>query len=243
MTSIESELFRQCAYLETVTIPNSVKTIYYNAFYGCGSLTTINIPNSVKTIDNNAFEYSGLTSVTIGNGVTKIGAYAFKDCTKLTDFTCLAEAVPNTNSDAFKNTTIGKATLHVPLASVEAYAATEPWSGFKSVVATAPKCATPVITVKDGKLTFSCETEGVEFVSEASFINGPFAANNNELILAGTTTAYVSVYATKDGYIDSDTATADVELNVGKKGDVNQDGVVSITDAVSVVNIILNGGE
>ncbi len=33
-----------------------------------------------------------------------------------------------------------------------------------------------------------------------------------------------------------------MELSVGKKGDVNQDGVVSISDAVGVVNIILNGG-
>ena len=32
-----------------------------------------------------------------------------------------------------------------------------------------------------------------------------------------------------------------MELSVGKKGDLNQDGVVSISDAVGVVNIILNG--
>lgn len=58
----------------------------------------------------------------------------------------------------------------------------------------------------------------------------------------GTTTAHISVFASKDGYTDSDAITADVDLNVGAKGDVNQDGVVSITDAVSVVNIILSNG-
>ena len=39
-----------------------------------------------------------------------------------------------------------------------------------------------------------------------------------------------------------DPAEIDVELSVGPQGDVNHDGNVSITDAVSVVNIILNNG-
>ena len=42
---------------------------------------------------------------------------------------------------------------------------------------------------------------------------------------------------------NSDVATADVELYIGKKGDVNADGVVDITDAVGVVNIILEKNE
>ena len=184
--------------------------------------------------------YCGLSSITIGSGVTQIGANAFKDCTKLTSVTCLAEAIPNTNSDASKNTPIGKATLHVPAASVTAYSATNPWSGFKSIVANAPQCATPVITVKEGKVTFSCETEGVKYVTDASFNKGSFAANDNEMILAGTTTCHVTVYATKEGYIDSEKASKDVELSVGANGDVDGNGQVTITDAVKVVNMILN---
>ena len=61
--------------------------------------------------------------------------------------------------------------------------------------------------------------------------------------LAGTTNCHVTVYATKEDFEDSDVATADVVLCVGKKGDVNADGKVTITDAVSVVNIILNNGD
>ena len=47
--------------LTSVTIPNSVTSIGYQAFYGCTSLT----------------------SVTIGNSVTSIGSYAFVGCTRL----------------------------------------------------------------------------------------------------------------------------------------------------------------
>ena len=50
----------------------------------------------------------------------------------------------------------------------------------------------------------------------------------------------ISVYATKDGYENSEKATSEIDPQ-GLKGDVNQDGVVSISDAVGVVNIILEG--
>ena len=47
------------------------------------------------------------------------------------------------------------------------------------------------------------------------------------------------MWATKAGYLDSDIATTTITM---KQGDVNGDNKVTITDAVSVVNIILNGG-
>lgn len=46
-----------------------------------------------------------------------------------------ASSVPKTYSSTFYNSNIGNATLHVPAESVEAYAATAPWSGFGEIVA------------------------------------------------------------------------------------------------------------
>ena len=100
------------------------------------------------------------------------------------------------------------------------------------------QCATPTISIKNGKLHFECETEDVEYIY--SFIPPTASTNQNGNDIDLPTTYTVTVYAKKEGYMNSDIATADVELCVGKKGDVNADGVVSITDAVSVVNIILN---
>ena len=119
------------------TIPNSVTTIGDCAFYSCSLLTSITIPNGVASIGEKAFYHcSGLTSTTIPAGVISIGDYAFFGCSGLTDFFCHARNVPTTKSDAFDDSNIANATLHVPAGSIEAYiAAGEPWSHFKAIVA------------------------------------------------------------------------------------------------------------
>ncbi len=60
---------------------------------------------------------------------------AFSGCSKLEDVYCYAEEVPSTSSDAFKDSYIEYATLHVPAASVSAYREAEPWKNFKQIVA------------------------------------------------------------------------------------------------------------
>ena len=65
-----------------------VTTIGNYAFSGCSGLTSITIPNGVTEIATSVFEEcSGLTSITIPNGVTEIGSYAFSDCSGLTSIT------------------------------------------------------------------------------------------------------------------------------------------------------------
>ena len=48
---------------------------------------------------------------------------------------CYAEIVPSTNDRTFYKSPINDAILHVPANSINAYKTTEPWSGFKSIVA------------------------------------------------------------------------------------------------------------
>ena len=136
VTYIGQSAFNGCTSLTSVTIPNSVISIGGNAFYGCTGLTSVTIPNSVTTIGNGAFSgCSGLTTVTIGSGMETIGSQAFATCPELTDVYCYAEQVPNTSKDAFQNSYIEYATLHVPATSIDAYKATEPWSLFNTKVA------------------------------------------------------------------------------------------------------------
>ncbi len=248
VTSIGNYAFYKCTDFTSVTIPISVTSIGVRAFSGCSGLTTITIPNSITKIGNYALaNCSKLKSLYIGSGVISIQKGAISSCAELADVYCYAESVPSTQSNAFEDSYIDYATLHVPDASVASYTQTAPWSGFKSVVglngSLPAKCATPTITIDNGKLTFKCVTEGVKFKASYNYTGANKDVESEELILSGITTCHVSVYATKDGCLDSDVATADVEIAWGKKGDVNQDGMVSISDAVGVVNIILNEGK
>ena len=105
------------------------------------------------------------------------------------------------------------------------------------------KCAIPTIRILGGELVFDCDTEGVTFKWSYNFNGGNVENDGKKAILAGTTNCHVTVYASKEGYRDSDTAETDIELSVGIQGDTNRDGRVNITDAVDVVNIILNSGD
>ena len=116
--------------------PNSVTTIERGAFSGCKELNTLNVGNNVELIESYAFqECSGIQSVIIPQKVKSIGYWTFRDCIRLKDFYCYAEYIPTTHAEAFIETPIENATLHVPAALVETYKNSSPWSGFGKIVA------------------------------------------------------------------------------------------------------------
>ena len=84
--TIAESAFTSC--LTSITIPNSVIIIGFNAFYNCTSLTSITIPGSVTGIGDFAFfNCTNLTSITIPDSVTSIGSSAFYECSNLTSIT------------------------------------------------------------------------------------------------------------------------------------------------------------
>ena len=267
VTSIGDGGFYNCRNLTSVTIPNSVMSIGHGAFSGCWRMTSATIPGSVTSIGNSAFRdcssltsvtipscvtsiedctfyiCSGLTSVTIGSGVKNICSQAFAKCAELTDVYCYAEAVPSTNSNAFRDSNIDNATLHVPTASIDNYKAVEPWSDFKAIVGLdgitpeepkMKKCATPTIAFVDGKLKFSCETEDVEYVSEVTVAD---AKKNYSSEVSLTGIYKVSVYVAKVGYDNSDVVTLEFTLGLGGEVcDVNKDGTVDVADIATIIS-------
>lgn len=86
--------FYECDYLETIDFEegSKLKTIDNGAITYCTALTTITLPDSVESIFDWAFSHcSSLVSITIPASIKSIGKYTFKECTNLADIYCYGD--------------------------------------------------------------------------------------------------------------------------------------------------------
>ena len=230
-----------CSGLTSVTIPNGVTSVGEYAFSGCSGLTSVTIPNSVTSIGSSAFSgCSGLTSVTIPNSVTYIGWGAFQ-CNELRSVKSYITEPYSINKAVFPDDTYRKGTLYIPEGTEKLYARFDGWREFLNIVEMgdnpdipgAEKCATPTISFVNGKIYFSCETEGVEYKYTIEAADAKEGYGNGIKI---TNTYKVSVYAFKDGWNNSETAIAEI---TAAEGDLNGDGVINAADVVKLTDIII----
>ncbi len=238
VTTIKSDAFYRCSNLESVTIPNSVTTIESYAFSNCSSLASRTIPNSVTSIGRYAFSHcsslasrtipnsvtsigryafsscTNLESVTIGNSVTSIGSYAFEGCTNLTSIHLLGETPPTVEYGNFSEAQYTDITLFVPKGSLETHQAADTWKKFWDIreegtteipEEEVKKCATPVITYNNSGLDITTETDGAEIHTDITCSDAN-SYNGDRIDLSATYS--ITTYATKSGYLDSETATA-----------------------------------
>ena len=90
VTGIETAAFRECHNLKKVTLPNTLTEIANAVFEECG-ITEITVPDSVKSIFTNAFHASEIEKAYLGAGLTKTLEETFKDCKKLKECTIIGE--------------------------------------------------------------------------------------------------------------------------------------------------------
>ena len=128
VTAIDIMAFSGKSTLKKVILPESVKTIKYQAFYNCDALSEINLENvsvieacvfsgchALKTITlgtglrriaTDTFEYcDGLESIVIPEGVGDIGDFAFYECTALKSVT-LPASLDVLGEGVFMNTAL-----------------------------------------------------------------------------------------------------------------------------------------
>ncbi len=252
VTTIGSEAFASCSILTSIKV-ESDNTVYdsrnnCNAIIESATNTLISgcnntvIPNSVTSIGSEAFSgCSGLTSITIPCSVTSIGTNAFDNCRGLISLVSKMDNPCYINSGCYSNEVYENATLYVPQGTINKYQAKESWNKFLHIeeLNSSNMCATPTISYKNGKLSYNCETEGA--ICHTTITNEDIKSfDGNEIDL--TVTYNISVYATKDGYFDSDVANATlcwIEVNPQNEGittDVNQIASVAVL-------IKANGGQ
>jgi hypothetical protein len=91
------------AYVVFDGVEYAVKEIDAEAFYGCREMTSVSIPEGITRIGDFAFgECERLTEVTIPKSVKTIGSNAFTYCTNLSSVT-ISEGVESIYYDAFRN--------------------------------------------------------------------------------------------------------------------------------------------
>ena len=245
LTTISSATFAACTNLRYVKFPSKLESIEERAFVGCKSLMSVTIPNSTTKIGRASFcDCGSLATVTLGSGIESIGSGAFSSCPELANVYCFATKVPKADETTFHESYPSYCNLYVPASLVEAYKASRPWNEFiiagvddEDIPTPEPqKCATPTIAFENGELTFSCETDGVEFVSEIT-VDEARKYYDSKVRLDGK--YVVTVYAVKRDFEDSDVATAVIypgqSPSVRTVYDVNGDGTVDVADISAII--------
>lgn len=124
-----------------ITFDGDVTAIGNWAFTSC-NIQTVNIPDGVRSIGECVFQFCGsLRSATIGSAVSSIGMQAFFNCNSLQEVYCKATIPPSGGYNMFSNYDNGQfyplgCTIYVPASRdnsiIKAYKAAENWSEYAS---------------------------------------------------------------------------------------------------------------
>ena len=238
ISTIGDGCFSDCSSLESFVIPASVTKIGGACFALCTSLKSIDIPQTITELKEGNYSYwwdldgqremslwttsggffykcSSLSEIELPSSITAIGNNCFNDCTNLVKLTINAENVPETGYSVFDGSqynTIG--CLYVPKNSAASYKTAEQWKDWKNIAAIGGgdivinQCVTPTISYSNGQLTFSSETANAQYhytIEDADIVTTSTMSYGTVDL---TATYVVTVFATAEGYTNSEKVTA-----------------------------------
>lgn len=250
ITTMGNFTFENCSKLTTVNIPTSESLTVIPGFMlaGCVSLTDITIPANIAVIDACAFENcTGLTSITIPATVTKIRNQAFKGCTNLTKvvtpdlaawcnigFVQEDASTPSSNPLYYAHHLYVGDTEVTELVVPDGVEAIQPRAFINATALTKVTLPATVTEIRynafngcTGVTDVWCKSDALPFTT--------WASNSTDFKVGKQTLMHVTpVNSWRTKFPE-----ANVIFTSLVKGDANGDGVVTITDAVAVVDDIL----
>ena len=216
---IYSSAFYNCKNIKEFNTPKTLKS------FESHSLTWMSLD---KFVLNPNIKYSSIGSFTTIKEVTMLEGYSTFDAravfgggsgmtsverneVKVENLKVLCitpPTIPDIWSSFNKSTLTGN--LYVPKGTYSSYYFAFGWGDFSHIYEmdndeNETKCATPTISYSNGKLTFNCETDGVTYKSTITDTDIS-SFNSSEVQLC--VTYNINVYATKQGYENSDVASA-----------------------------------
>ena len=255
VTAIEDNAFNGCTELTFVRIPKGVTSVGKKAFAGCSKLSEVYCyARTVPTTYGDSFDNSNVNSVKLyvpEGCVSKYKAKApwnrFKEFPEIPNY-ALTYMLDDVVYKSYREEE-GNSINPEPDPTKEGYT----FSGWSEIPLTMPahdvtitgtfvedtrtKCALPTISIENGKIRFGCETEGVTYHYNIVSL-GSVSGEGNDVELKNSYS--VTVYATKEDYINSDSVTAEIKSVGDLKGDVDGNGIVNVADHVELSKIILN---
>ena len=254
ITTIRAGVFANCSSLEEIYLP---ETITYMGgdyiFRSCTSLKKVNIPKQVTSLSSECFQNSGIETFIIPQNITSIGSGCFAD-THLKNIKICHESYSDGSisftEDIFNN--ISGITLIVPEGTKESfYTQIYPWKDFENI-----------IEYTDQNDEHQYNAYRVELEVEAN--EGPAAGSrrmnntisNNEVFTMGFTPSGVALelptgiekggkkflveYKDNLAMMPANDVKLKVALTQINPGDIDGDGMFSVTDVVSMVNAVMN---
>ncbi|MDE6028764.1 MAG: leucine-rich repeat domain-containing protein [Clostridiales bacterium] len=108
---LPSGIFRDCANLESVTIPDGIVNIGSNAFRNCKALSSVTLPDTVVTIGSYGFYGCGMTEIKLSKSLRRLGAYVFAS-TALTGIDLsVCEQLTSLSENCFRSSRLTEITI------------------------------------------------------------------------------------------------------------------------------------
>ena len=94
VVAVAAYAFKECASIQTISIPTGITEIGGYAFRNCTALTTVNIPEGVSRLEDFTFKgCSSLDNVALPSSISYIGKNVFESCSSMSSISIPANAV------------------------------------------------------------------------------------------------------------------------------------------------------